>query len=46
MSSVMMTTTDWQNWDTLQWRRRIEMFGENDTSVLATGPTNEVDGIW
>ena len=41
-----MTSTDWSQWDKLQWRRRLETFGDNDASVLATGPKGELDGVW
>lgn len=43
---MAMTKTDWSSWDELQWRRRLETFGDNDASVLATGPTGEVDAVW
>ena len=46
LSSVIMTKTDWSSWDKLEWRRRLETFGNNDTSVLASGPNGEVDGVW
>jgi len=41
-----MTKTDWSSWDRLQWRRRLETFGENDAPVPATGPRGETDSIW
>lgn len=41
-----MTTTDWSSWGQLQWRRRLETFGDNDESVLASGPNGEIDAIW
>ncbi|KAK4138298.1 phosphoglycerate mutase-like protein [Trichocladium antarcticum] len=31
--------------DTLEWRRRLETFGDNDAPVLARGPNHEVDGV-
>ena len=40
-----MTKTDWLSWDELRWRRRLETFGDNDESVLASGPKGEVDGV-
>lgn len=46
LSSVAMTKTDWSSWDTLQWRRRLETFGENDASILAAGPSGEIDNVW
>ena len=41
-----MTKSDLSDWSELQWRRRLETFGHNDTPVLSTGPSGEVDGIW
>ena len=46
MSSVAMTKNDRSAWDDLQWRRRLETFGDNDASVLQSGPNGEVDAIW
>lgn len=41
-----MTPSDDSNWNSLQWRRRLERFGEDDGPVVAAGPRGEVDGIW
>ena len=41
-----MTKTDWSSWDKLQWRRRLETFGDNDASILAAGPDGEIDTVW
>lgn len=30
---------------TLEWKRRLETFGPNDTPVIATGPGGELDGV-
>lgn len=30
---------------TLEWKRRLETFGPNDTPVIATGPSGELDGV-
>lgn len=46
LSSVAMTKTDWSSWDKLQWRRRLETFGDNDASILASGPNGEIDTVW
>lgn len=46
LSSVAMTNTDWSTWDKLQWRRRLETFGDNDETVFASGPKGEIDAIW
>ena len=40
-----MTKTDRSSWDRLEWRRRLETFGDNDASVLASGPNGEIDGV-
>ncbi|KAG8528966.1 uncharacterized protein KY384_006655 [Bacidia gigantensis] len=40
-----MTSTSNTSWSQLQWRRRLETFGANDASVLASGPRGEIDGI-
>ena len=41
-----MTKIDGSQWDQLQWRRRLETFGDNDSSVLASGPNGEIDAVW
>ncbi len=46
LSSVLTTNSDSSAWGDLQWRRRLETFGDNDTPVLSAGPNGEVDGIW
>ncbi|CAD6581426.1 MAG: hypothetical protein ASARMPREDX12_000459 [Alectoria sarmentosa] len=38
-------TIDWSSWDELQWRRRLETFGDNDASILASGPNGEIDTV-
>ena len=40
-----MTPDHAGNWNSLQWRRRLERFGEDDGPVIATGAGGEVDGI-
>ena len=40
-----MTKTDWSQWDNLQWRRRLETFGDDDGPVVARGPKGEIDGV-
>ncbi|KAF6217934.1 hypothetical protein HO133_006346 [Letharia lupina] len=40
-----MTKTDWSSWDKLQWRRRLETFGDNDASIVASGPNGEIDTV-
>ena len=46
LRSVAMTPDDVTNWDSLQWRRRLERFGDDDGPVIATGSGGEVDGVW
>ncbi len=45
LSNVIMSKTDWSSWNELQWRRRLETFGDNDASVLASGPAGEIDSV-
>jgi acid phosphatase len=45
MRSVVMMPTETSQWDSLQWRRRLERFGEDDSPVIAAGPNGEVDGV-
>ncbi|KAL9103868.1 MAG: hypothetical protein Q9163_001146 [Psora crenata] len=45
LSSVVKANTNGSAWDKLEWRRRLETFGDNDTSVLASGPKGQTDGI-
>ncbi|KAK5210341.1 hypothetical protein LTR41_004009 [Exophiala xenobiotica] len=45
LRSVTMTTDDISRWDSLQWRRRLETFGDDDGPLVAAGPAGEVDGI-
>ena len=46
MRSVAMTPDDVGNWNSLQWRRRLERFGDDDGPVIAAGAGGEVDGVW
>lgn len=45
LRSVAFTPQDVSEWDSLQWRRRLERFGEDDGPIIAAGPGGEVDGI-
>ncbi|KAI9808107.1 MAG: hypothetical protein M1825_004564 [Sarcosagium campestre] len=40
-----MTKDDSGSWDKLEWRRRLETFGQDDSPVLAIGPTGQLDAI-
>ena len=46
LTSIAMTRADGSSWSDLQWRRRLETFGEDDDSVIAQGANGAVDGIW
>ncbi|KAH7363666.1 histidine phosphatase superfamily [Pyrenochaeta sp. MPI-SDFR-AT-0127] len=45
LTSVILNTKDFSNWDQLKYRRRIETFGADDGPVIASGPKGEFDGI-
>ncbi|KAF2642004.1 phosphoglycerate mutase-like protein [Massarina eburnea CBS 473.64] len=45
LTSVIMATTDWANWDQLKYRRRLETFGNDDGPVIASGPGGQFDAI-
>ncbi|KAF2660019.1 phosphoglycerate mutase-like protein [Lophiostoma macrostomum CBS 122681] len=45
LTSVIMSTTDWKNWDQLKYRRRLETFGMDDGPVIASGPNGEFDAV-
>ena len=46
LTSVIMTTKDWSQWNDLKYRRRLETFGSDDGPVVAAGPKGEYDAIW
>ncbi len=41
-----MTNSDWSGWDEMQWRRRLETFGDDDGPVLAAKNYKEADTVW
>ena len=41
-----MTQPDASSWSDLQWRRKLETFGDDGNPALAAGPGGETDGIW
>lgn len=45
LRSVAYTPQDVSEWDSLQWRRRLERFGPDDGPMIASGPNGEFDGI-
>ncbi|KAL6706045.1 hypothetical protein ACN47E_006147 [Coniothyrium glycines] len=42
LTSVIMNTSDWNS---LEYRRRLETFGSDDGPVIASGPKGEFNGI-
>ena len=40
-----MTPHDLGGWNNLEWRRRLERFGEDDGPIIASGASGQVDGI-
>ncbi|KAI9818593.1 MAG: hypothetical protein M1832_004366 [Thelocarpon impressellum] len=45
MSSILMNQAGGSSWDKLEWRRRLETFGQDDGPVVASGRRGEVDSI-
>lgn len=43
---MFMTNLDGSSWDKLEWRRRLETFGENDEPIISAGPGGKVDSVW
>ncbi|KAL2387316.1 hypothetical protein RJZ90_000054 [Blastomyces dermatitidis] len=46
MTQIAASKEDLSSWDSFQWRRRMERFGENDQALMAVGPEGEAEGIW
>ena len=46
MASVIMTGANGSAWNDLQWKRRLETFGDDDGPVLAAKKREEADVIW
>lgn len=46
MASVIMTGANGSAWNDLQWKRRLETFGDDDGPVLAAKKREQVDAIW
>ncbi|KAI9782152.1 MAG: hypothetical protein M1816_001986 [Peltula sp. TS41687] len=40
-----MANPDPSRWDTLEWKRRLETFGQDDRPILASGPQGQLDAI-
>ncbi|KAI9802164.1 MAG: hypothetical protein M1833_002085 [Piccolia ochrophora] len=45
LSSIIMTDENSAEWDKLEWRRRLETFGEDDSPVVAAGPSGQLDAV-
>jgi acid phosphatase len=45
LSSVAMTKDDLSSWNKLEWRRRMETFGEDDGPVIAASARGDYDGV-
>ncbi|KAF2430794.1 phosphoglycerate mutase-like protein [Tothia fuscella] len=45
LTSAIMTTSDFSQWDGLKYRRRLETFGPDDGPIIASGPAGEFDAI-
>ncbi|CAO2652535.1 Nn.00g008180.m01.CDS01 [Neocucurbitaria sp. VM-36] len=45
LTSVILNTKDFSQWDQLKYRRRLETFGVHDGPVIASGPRGEFDAI-
>ncbi|KAF2756906.1 phosphoglycerate mutase-like protein [Pseudovirgaria hyperparasitica] len=45
LTSTVMATTDWKDFDLLKYRRRLETFGTDDSPIVAVGPKGELDAV-
>ncbi|EGC44101.1 acid phosphatase [Histoplasma capsulatum var. duboisii H88] len=45
LTQIASSTEDLTSWDSFQWRRRMESFGENDQAAMVVGPKGEIEGI-
>ncbi|EAU34228.1 conserved hypothetical protein [Aspergillus terreus NIH2624] len=46
MVQMAASNQDVSAWNSFQWRRKMEAFGNKDESVVAIGATGEIEGIW
>jgi acid phosphatase len=46
MIAMAASKQDISKWDKFQWRRKMEVIGNADEAVIATGPRGEIEGIW
>jgi acid phosphatase len=45
MIAMAASKQDISKWDKFQWRRKMEVIGNADEAVIATGPRGEIEGI-
>ncbi|KAJ5819093.1 hypothetical protein N7474_004684 [Penicillium riverlandense] len=45
MVQMASSSQDLSAWNGFQWRRKMEAFGNNDESVVAVGPTGEIEAM-
>lgn len=45
MVQMAASNRDISKW-TFQWRRKLETFGDDDESIVTSGPGGEIEGIW
>ncbi|OAX80650.1 hypothetical protein ACJ72_05013 [Emergomyces africanus] len=45
LTQIAGSKEDLSGWDSFQWRRRMETFGENDQALVAVGPEGEAEGV-
>lgn len=46
MTAMVASNEDLSQWNSFQWRRKMEAFGRNDEAVVSLGPEGEIEGIW
>ncbi|KAJ9231396.1 hypothetical protein DTO169E5_8008 [Paecilomyces variotii] len=45
MTAMVASNEDLSQWNSFQWRRKMEAFGRNDEAVVSLGPEGEIEGI-
>jgi hypothetical protein len=46
MTSAVLSNQDGETWDHLQWKRRLEVFGEDDSPTIVSDRHGNYDGFW
>lgn len=46
MTAMVASKEDLSQWNSFQWRRKMEAFGRDDEAVVSLGPEGEIEGIW